>query len=170
MKNKVQIGLCAMIVPVVLLVLSACTSVMRERAPAQEVTSSQMQEVSVTSSIAGVSDEVYARGLAFIEKMDTTQMIGQAEGEEQLDAVAEEDGTDTELLFEDDLYILWVYHNLKSIDSAAEEMNVRRKKAGIEQSIQQEYAFIRQRILDARTQDDLWAIWNDIKAVPSKQE
>ena len=115
------------------------------------------------SPIEGLSDEVYRRGLTFIQEMDNTLMIGQAEGEEQLNAVAPDGAPDIEALFEDDLYILWLYHNLKSVDTAAAEMNVRRREAGMETTIEQEYNILKWKILGARTEQDLWDIWNEKK-------
>lgn len=110
--------------------------------------------------IEDVSDDVYARGIEFIEYMDENPMVGEQDGEERLNAIAADDAPDSDALFEDVVYVLWVYHNLKSVESAAEEMNQRRKENGIETTVQQEYENIRAGILSASTQDELWDIWN----------
>jgi hypothetical protein len=112
------------------------------------------------SRIENVSDEVYVRGIEFINYMDENQMIGEQEGEDRLNAIATDDAPDSEVLFEDVVYILWVYHNLKSVDTAAEEMNQRRAENGIDTTVQQQYENIRDSILAASTQDELWEIWN----------
>ena len=112
------------------------------------------------SRIEGVSDEVYLRGLEFIEFLDSTKMIGQLEGETQLNAIAAEGCPDSDALFEDVIYVLWVYHNLKSIDSAAEELNQTWEKLGLEMTVQQQYVNCREKILSAKTQQDLWDIWD----------
>jgi len=112
------------------------------------------------SQIEDVSDGVYARGIEFINYMDENQMIGEQDGEDRLNAIAADDAPDSEALFEDVVYILWVYHNLKSVDSAAEEMNRRRTENGIDTTVQQQYENIRDSILAASTQDELWEIWN----------
>ncbi len=112
------------------------------------------------SGIENVSDDVYARGIEFIEYMDENPMIGERDGEERLNAIAADDAPDSDALFEDVVYVLWVYHNLKSVEPAAEEMNQRRQENGIETTVQQEYENIRAGILSASTQDELWDIWN----------
>ena len=138
------------------------------KAPFIPEQSAQHEEEAV-SPIEGLSDEVYRRGLAFIQKMDDTLMISQAEGEEQMNAVAPDGAPDIEALFEDDLYILWLYHNLKSVDTAAAEMNVRRREAGMETTIEQEYDILKRKILDARTEQDLWDIWNGKKSSATEE-
>lgn len=112
------------------------------------------------SRIEGVGSEAYARGLEFVEYLEQNSMIGQREGEEKLNQIAKENAPDSEQLFEDVLYVLWVYHNLKSVPSAEDEMNKRRAKAGLSSTISEEYQTIRKKIEDARTQADLWEIWN----------
>lgn len=112
------------------------------------------------SQIEDVSDDVYARGIEFIDYMDQTPMIGEQEGEDQLNAIAADDAPDTDQLFEDVVYVLWVYHNLKSVESAAEEINKNFEANGIDTTVQKEYESIRANILSAATQEDLWDIWN----------
>lgn len=114
------------------------------------------------SKIEGVSDEVYQRGVEFIEYLDETPMVGQNEGEELLNAIAPEGAPDVEALFEDDIYVLWVYHNLKCIDTAAEEINDMWKGLGVDSTVQQEYQSLRDKILDATTEQELWDIWNSV--------
>jgi len=115
------------------------------------------------SKIEGVSDDVYARGIAFIEHLDANKMVGQTEGEERLNAIAPDGAPDSDALFEDCLYILWIYHNLKCIDTAAEELNESWEKLGADTTIQEEYSKCRDSILAARTQQDLWDIWESIQ-------
>jgi len=112
------------------------------------------------SRIKDVSDDVYERGVAFIEYMDKYSMIGEQDGEDRLNAIAADDAPDSDALFEDVIYVLWVYHNLKSVDTAAEEMNQRLKANGVDTTVQEKYENIRDSILSATTQDDLWDIWN----------
>ncbi len=114
------------------------------------------------SKIEDVSDEVYKRGIAFIEYLDANKMVGETEGEEMLNAISPDDAPDTDALFEDVIYILWVYHNLKCLDTAAEDLNASWAKLGVETTVQEEYQRYHDSILNARTQQDLWDIWDSV--------
>jgi hypothetical protein len=114
------------------------------------------------SKIEGVSDDVYARGLEFIAYLDDNKMVGETEGEQMLNAISPEGAPDSDALFEDVIYILWVYHNLKCVDTAAEDLNASWAKLGVETTVQEEYQKCHDSILSARTQQDLWDIWNSV--------
>lgn len=114
------------------------------------------------SKIEGISDDVYQRGVEFIEYLDETPMVGQSEGEEMLNAIAPEGAPDIEALFEDDIYVLWVYHNLKCIDTAAEEINDMWQRLGVDSTVEEEYESLKIRILEATTEQELWDIWNSV--------
>ena len=121
-----------------------------------------MTACSSKSKIEDVSDEVYARGIAFIEYLDDNKMVGETEGDDMLNAIAPDDAPDTDALFEDVIYILWVYHNLKCMDTAAEDLNETWAELGVETTVQEEYQKCHDSILNARTQQDLWDIWDSV--------
>lgn len=118
---------------------------------------------SAASKIEGVDDDVYKRGIEFMAYMDKTKMIGEKEGLDMLNAISPEGRPDSDALFEDVIYILWIYHNLKSVDTAAEELNRQWQALGDNRKIQDQYDSIRSSILSARTQQDLQHIWNTAK-------
>ena len=112
------------------------------------------------SKIESVDNEVYQRGIDFISYMDKTPMIGEAEGMEMLNAISPDSSPDSDALFEDVIYILWVYHNLKSVESAAEQINKDWKELGVNTTVQEQYKNTKNSILKARTQEDLQQIWD----------
>lgn len=119
------------------------------------------------SKIEGVGDECYLRGIEFIEFMEQTPMIGEKEGEDLLNAIAVEDAPDTEALFEDAIYIMWIYHNLKCVEIGSEELNKTWASLGIDTTVEKQYEIVRDAILDATTQNELQNIWDTAGRVQS---
>lgn len=117
-------------------------------------------EAQPKSKIEGVGDECYLRGIEFIDFMEETPMIGEKEGEDLLNAIALDDAPDTEALFEDAIYILWIYHNLKCVEIGSEELNQTWASLGIETTVEDQYGIVRDAILDATTQQELQDIWD----------
>lgn len=112
--------------------------------------------------IEGVNKEVYKRGIEFMEYMEQTKMIGEKEGLEMLDAISTDEQSSEDALFEDVLYILWIYHNLKSVESAEVEINAYWKKLGIETTVQEQYTKTRNLILEAKNSNDLQRIYDSV--------
>lgn len=117
-------------------------------------------EAEPKSKIEGVGDECYLRGIEFIEFMEETPMIGEKEGEDLLNAIAVKDAPDTEALFEDAIYIMWIYHNLKCVEIGSQELNQTWASLGIETTVQKQYEIVRDAILNATTQQELQNIWD----------